>query len=299
MPILRAKCTNCGAVQKVDDAKYMERCPECKATFVVAKAINFYNAASVHALHYEPNNAAPRESRDVTPSADFVIQDGTLVKYNGSASDVVVPDGVRVIGTGAFRDNPGLTSIVIPHSVTRIEDYAFANCIRLAGGAIANGLTSIGKRAFAGCVSLTRFVIPESVTRIGEYAFAGCTSLISITIPDSVTFVGRFAFQDCRRLQEVYASEIWKRRHWKITRVLWVYRPFIAERGYTVSVWLSLIGFVALGAAYADTEGASQWLTGFLFGVGATLLTQAFLTMCAAVVSREIGLDKSSGPENF
>lgn len=297
MPILRAKCTNCGAVQKVDDAKYMERCPECKASFVVSKAINFYNAASAHTLHYEPENAPQRETRDVSPSADFVIQDGTLIKYAGSGPDAIIPDGVNVIGTGAFRDCVGLVTVVIPPGVRRIEDYAFANCVRLTGGAIGRGVTSIGKRAFSGCTSLKGFVIPDSVTRIGDYAFAGCTSLVSITIPDSVTALGRFPFQDCRRLAEVYASELWKRRHWKITRVLWTYRPFVAERGYTVALALSVTGFVALGAAYADTESASEWLKGFLLGVGLTLLAQAVLLACAAVISREIGLDKSSGPE--
>ena len=36
---------------------------------------------------------------------DFVIENGVLKKYTGSDSDVVIPEGVTVIGNYAFQGN--------------------------------------------------------------------------------------------------------------------------------------------------------------------------------------------------
>jgi hypothetical protein len=87
---------------------------------------------------------------------DFVIENGKLIKYHGTETDVVIPDGVTSIGAYAFEHCSILTSITIPDSVTRI-----GNC------------------AFYGCTSLTSINIPDSVTSIRLSAFWGCESLVT------------------------------------------------------------------------------------------------------------------------
>lgn len=47
MPIVAAKCTNCGANLKVDSAKDAAICEHCGCAFVVEKAINNYNIGHV------------------------------------------------------------------------------------------------------------------------------------------------------------------------------------------------------------------------------------------------------------
>ena len=59
--------------------------------------------------------------------ADFNIENGILTKYNGSAKDVVIPKGVKVIGEKAFFENKTITSVVIPEGVTSIVKDAFKN----------------------------------------------------------------------------------------------------------------------------------------------------------------------------
>ena len=63
--------------------------------------------------------------------ADFYIQYGVLIRYNGSGGDVVIPDSVTVIGDWAFTGCKTLTSITIPDSVIKIEGAAFSGCINL------------------------------------------------------------------------------------------------------------------------------------------------------------------------
>jgi len=42
MPIVPAKCTQCGAALKVDDSLEAAICEYCKMPFIVEKAINIY-----------------------------------------------------------------------------------------------------------------------------------------------------------------------------------------------------------------------------------------------------------------
>ena len=112
------------------------------------------------------------KAEESNTSSDFVIEDGVLKKYKGSAKEVIIPDGVIEIGGGEALANNGLnyndtiTSVIIPDSVTKI-----------------------GVNAFYMCTSLTKIDIPDSVTTIATMAFGSCRSLSEITIPKSVTTI--------------------------------------------------------------------------------------------------------------
>ena len=62
---------------------------------------------------------------------EFVIKNGTLTKYVGPGGDVVIPDGVTSICSGAFQNCTGLTGVTIPDSVTSIGWCAFSGCTGL------------------------------------------------------------------------------------------------------------------------------------------------------------------------
>lgn len=150
---------------------------------------------------------------------------GVLLKYNGSASHVEIPAGVKTIGS-AFYGNPDLTGVAIPESVTRIGNAAFFECTNLTSISIPDGVTEIGTSAFYGCSGLTSISIPGGVTTIGDRAFyhcnnltsiiiperiteikddtfAGCSGLTSVAIPDGVTRIGSKAFSHCSNLRSV------------------------------------------------------------------------------------------------
>ena len=112
-----------------------------------------------------------------------------------SVTSVTIPNSVKIIGWGAFRDCSSLTSVTIPNSVTSIGWWAFEDCSSLTSVTIPNSVTEIGFGVFRGCSSLTSVTIPNSVKSIGDWAFKNCSSLTSITIPNSVTSIGEDAFE--------------------------------------------------------------------------------------------------------
>ncbi len=145
----------------------------------------------------------------------YIIYDGEekiLVRYEGSQTDLVLPNYITQIYKYAFYNSKSLTSVVIGDSVTRIGEHAFYCCVSLTNIKISEGVTIIGASAFAGCFNLTNIDIPDSLIAIGDRAFAGCVSLTSIEIPYNVTAIDTEAFNGCESLTSVYykgTSENW------------------------------------------------------------------------------------------
>ncbi|MCR5501941.1 MAG: leucine-rich repeat protein [Lachnospiraceae bacterium] len=115
---------------------------------------------------------------------EFVIGgDGILIAYKGSDSVVTIPEGVKIIADGTFRDHQGLTAVNLPDSLVTIGENAFLNCTNLSTVNRGDHIQSIGEGAFRN-TSLSSVTIPASVEKIG----LGAYSLKNGT--DTVTFLG-------------------------------------------------------------------------------------------------------------
>lgn len=195
MPLVQAKCTNCGANLEINNTLDAAVCPYCNTAFIVEKAVNNYNTTN----HINAGVVNVYGGN----SADFVIRGGVLVKYNGAATKVVIPDSVKIIGDSAFSGCKGITSVVIPDSVQEIGLWAFYECKALPHITIPDSVQKIGQSAFEGCTALAAVVIPDSVKEIRSKAFAECISLTAIVIPASVQRIGIEAFYNCKSLRTV------------------------------------------------------------------------------------------------
>ena len=73
---------------------------------------------------------------------DFVILGDTLLHSGTQTSgDIVIPDGITVIGDGAFSDCSGITSITLPDSVTSMGLSPFKDIPLIIFDGTAGGYT--------------------------------------------------------------------------------------------------------------------------------------------------------------
>ncbi len=138
---------------------------------------------------------------------DFVItEDGELLKYRGTDTEIVVPVGITRIGT-AFSGNKDITSIVLPDGLLYLEENAFKGCSGLTEIVLPDNLEYISENSFNGCSSLTGINLPDGLSYIPENAFYGCSSLSEIIIPDSVLEIRTNAFNGCCEIKELVVPD--------------------------------------------------------------------------------------------
>lgn len=70
----------------------------------------------------------------------------------------IIPEGTKIIGSGAFKKCRSLKVMHIPTSVHTIEFRAFEDCSSLMSILIPNSVTIIEDEAFVGCSNLTILV---------------------------------------------------------------------------------------------------------------------------------------------
>ena len=173
-----------------------------------------------------------------TNTFDFNLTTGTITKYNGTDTVVVIPskiNGVTVttIGTDAFL-GLNITSVTIPANVTEIGSNAFADCTNLTSvnyaGDWSNLTIQSGNPAVQDAANAPLFdfeftpdntavivkkyngtaadvTIPscykgKPVTMIDHAAFHD-SAVTSVTIPDSVTSIPDDAFAFCSQLTNI------------------------------------------------------------------------------------------------
>ena len=141
------------------------------------------------------------------------VQNGlTLMKYVGTSSEVIVPDGVTKLQYSTFSEcRQLLTRVVLPNGLLSIPESLLNNCTNLKEVVIPESVTTIENHAFFGCASLEKINLPAGLTEISNSLLGGCTALSEITIPDGVTAIGDSAFQKCASLTEIVLPQGLKR----------------------------------------------------------------------------------------
>ena len=140
------------------------------------------------------------QKQEVTAEGDFQFDasSGTIKKYNGTATDVVIPEKINgktvtTIGKGAFA-RKGLTSVVIPEGVETIDQGAFsANSLTTIK--LPSTVKQIERLAFGMNKNLTKVELNEGLEYIGQQAFMGDESLAGeVIIPSTVKTVMTTSF---------------------------------------------------------------------------------------------------------
>ncbi len=179
-------------------------------------------------------------------SPHFIFKDGALYnktmttlfyfEHGSGTSDLVIPEGVVIIGRHSFYNCQTIKTIGIPQSVKIIGYNPFTNSSLTSlinhspeyvyeNDALYNkdktelifysktnprkmfvvpgGVKKIGRSAFFGCSYIMNVILPDSVTSIERSAFANCSSLANVSIPENMVSLGEWAFVNCKYLKEL------------------------------------------------------------------------------------------------
>lgn len=140
------------------------------------------------------------QRQEVTAESDFDFDasSGTIKKYKGTATDVVIPEKINgktvtTIGKGAFGRKK-LTSVVIPEGVEKIDQGAFSANL-LTRIKLPSTVKRIERLAFGANNNLGKVELNEGLEYIGQQAFMKDSSLTGeVTIPSTVKTVMTSAF---------------------------------------------------------------------------------------------------------
>lgn len=110
---------------------------------------------------------------------DSMTKTATVVRYEGTESDVTVPsyissNGVAYKVTGISASafiGKGIRSVALSKYITELPDRAFKNCVALEQ--ISGFYTVIGDEVFSGCTSLEKYTVSPAIKKIGKNAFSG------------------------------------------------------------------------------------------------------------------------------
>ncbi len=146
MPLVPAKCPECGGNINIDPNKRAGICEYCKQPFVVQEAIqNFnttYNVTNNNEIHADIVNVYDNKE------TDFVIVAGVLKEYKGTSADIIIPDEVT-----SMKGAEGLENI---------------RSITFGGGMSVINDDELPMRAHD---YLKKIVFSDNVTKIGKDAF--------------------------------------------------------------------------------------------------------------------------------
>ncbi|MBQ6152835.1 MAG: leucine-rich repeat protein [Ruminococcus sp.] len=158
---------------------------------------------------------------------EFFTLGKALLWYNGTASQVTLPDGIWSIAPYAFLRCQTIRSFSASDDLSMIGEGAFFECTHLSLVSIPNSVKFIDAYAFTGTSYqaqagefvvlgdgiLTAYnggddeiMIPDSVRLIAPRTFYEYTALSKVKIPSSVYAIGKQAFCQCTSLSDLSLS---------------------------------------------------------------------------------------------
>ena len=173
------------------------------------------------------------------PASLLRIEQYAFYGCSGLDGSLVLPEGLKFIGWGAFQGCTSLDEVVLNKNLAVIQGYAFEGCSSLAQEiTLPNDFESLGERAFANCSNLYGTVKfnrdfymfmgtegygssagscfancskietvdmsePDFLDEIPYSTFANCTSLKTVLLPPMLDRIDNCAFENCSSLDNI------------------------------------------------------------------------------------------------
>lgn len=114
--------------------------------------------------------------------------------------EIIIPETVTSVGTGALRNCRGLISIAWPSSLSALPSGVLAGCISLLRLSLPEGVAVLEEEALMGCANLMNLHLPQTLTTLEAHSLSGLTSLTSIALGANVSAIDPQSFMNCTAL---------------------------------------------------------------------------------------------------
>ncbi|MGM9767516.1 MAG: fimbrillin family protein [Candidatus Cryptobacteroides sp.] len=151
-----------------------------------------------------PSYAIPSGAFEGSSSLMRIILPDNLKRIESSAfafcdllsGSLIIPEGVTIIETDAFRDCNFSGELVLPSTLEQIGGYAFQGNQFYCELKFPESLKVISQSAFSQCNYLYgKLVLPSHLEELGSNAFFGCSSIGGvIVIPQTITKIADGTF---------------------------------------------------------------------------------------------------------
>ena len=137
----------------------------------------------------------------VVPDKVTEIADNAHMK--SGCTSVTIPEGVKVIGRGAFTRSSIIGEVHLPSTCREIFENAFSET-RIRNVIFPDGLSVIGHEAFRGCDRLSGIItLPKKITRVSKRTFEGCSMLSGVVLSENIKVIDQEAFAYCHNLSSI------------------------------------------------------------------------------------------------
>jgi len=182
-------------------------CWECRGVFVVGEHA-FWQASNLVNINVDPGNESYKSHDGILYSKDMRE---LIVCPAGKTGEIVIPEGVEMVGMGAFASCDKIVNIIFPSTLSHITPNAFWDCDSLTKVTFdkenemfkySDGVIYKEGNKLDLCLEDKEgdFIIPDTVTYISGYSFYNKNKLNNVYIPESVVEVEDWAFSSCDNL---------------------------------------------------------------------------------------------------
>lgn len=141
------------------------------------------------------------DSNLIIPDGVRVISDEAMQGFIRKTERVVFPETLEEIGK-RIQWGEQLKSIELNKSLKIIGDSCFSGCKGLTEINLPDGINMIGDSAFS-YSGVKNITIPGSIQTIRHFTFGRCGDLVAANIMPGVEIIGESAFEECKSLQSV------------------------------------------------------------------------------------------------
>ena len=140
-----------------------------------------------------------------------VDKQGELVPFDkqNPYAEVVVPEGVRTIPQGYFKDLWTL-QLVLPSTLETVARESFVGStvaeLVFSSGEEGSKLFELPERIFHGWNALQKVVLPRGLKRVGSGAFDSCKYLAELVLPEGLEEIGSYAFA-CTKVKNIFIPD--------------------------------------------------------------------------------------------